>query len=99
VSRSALKQIVYVGSEAHRLAPIAAGPLSGFWQRYAVSKEASTTFFLRLQALHPDLRVRIISPGYVATEIHRHKGRITAWLERVTSRVRTPRTQHERSFA
>lgn len=87
--RSALKQIVHVGSEAHRLAPIAAGPLSGFWHRYAVSKEAATTFFLRLQALHPDLRIRIISPGYVATEIHRHKSRITAWLERATSRVRT----------
>jgi len=88
--RSALKQIVYVGSEAHRLAGIAAGPLSGFWHRYAGSKEAATRFFLRLQELHPDLRVQIISPGYVATEIHRHKSRITTWLERALSRVRTP---------
>jgi len=88
--RSALKQIVYVGSEAHRLAAIAVGALSGFWQRYAESKEAATRFFLRLQELHPDLRVQIISPGYVATEIHRHKSRITAWLEKAWSRVRTP---------
>jgi FAD/FMN-containing dehydrogenase/NAD(P)-dependent dehydrogenase (short-subunit alcohol dehydrogenase family) len=88
--RSALKQIVYVGSEAHRLAAIAAGPLSGFWHHYAVSKEAATRFFLRLQEVHPDLRVQIISPGYVATGIHRHKSRITAWLERASSRVRTP---------
>ena len=88
--RSALKQIVYIGSEAHRMAAVAAGPLSGFWHRYAVSKEAATTFFLRLQDLHPDLRVQVISPGYVATEIHRHKSRITAWLERASTRVRTP---------
>ena len=88
--RSGLKQIVYVGSEAHRLAAITAGPLSGFWHRYAASKEAATRFFLRLQELHPDLRVQIISPGYVATEIHRHKSRITAWLERASTRVRTP---------
>ncbi len=88
--RSALKQIVYIGSEAHRMAAVAAGPLSGFWHRYAVSKEAATTFFLRLQDLHPDLRVQVISPGYVATEIHRHKNRITAWLERASTRVRTP---------
>ena len=87
--KSALKQIVYVGSEAHRLAGIAAGPLSGFWHRYAGSKEAATRFFLRLQELHPDLHVKIISPGYVATAIHRHKGRITAWFERASSRVRT----------
>jgi len=88
--KSGLKQIVYVGSEAHRLAPIAAGPLSGFWHHYAVSKEAATRFFLLLQEFHPDLRVQIISPGYVATEIHRHKSRITAWLERLSSRVRSP---------
>ena len=87
--KSTLKQIVYVGSEAHRLAAIS-GPLSGFWHRYAASKEAATRFFLRLQELHPDLRVQIISPGYVATEIHRHKSRITAWLERASTRVRTP---------
>ena len=87
--KSALKQVVYVGSEAHRLAAIS-GPFSGFWRRYAASKEAATRFFLRLQELHPELRVQIISPGYVATEIHRHKSRITAWLERASTRVRTP---------
>ena len=87
---SALKQIVYVASEAHRLAAIPAGPLLGFSHRYAKSKEAAITFFLRLQELHPDLRVQIISPGYIDTEIHRHKGRASAWIERAWSRVRAP---------
>ncbi|HEY6220983.1 MAG TPA: SDR family NAD(P)-dependent oxidoreductase, partial [Candidatus Eisenbacteria bacterium] len=45
---SALKQIVYVASEAHRLAAVPAGPLLGFSHRYAKSKEAAITFFLRL---------------------------------------------------
>jgi L-gulono-1,4-lactone dehydrogenase len=88
--RSARKQIVYIGSEAHRQAAVPGGPLAGFWRRYAVSKEAATSYFLRLQELHPELRVQVISPGYVATDIHRHKGRIVAMVERAVSRVRSP---------
>jgi L-gulono-1,4-lactone dehydrogenase len=87
--RSARKQIVYIGSEAHRQAAVPGGPLAGFWRRYAVSKEAATSYFLRLQELHPELRVQVISPGYVATDIHRHKGRLVATLERAASRVRS----------
>jgi L-gulono-1,4-lactone dehydrogenase len=87
---SALKQIVYVASEAHRLAAIPAGPLLGFSHRYAKSKEAAIAFFLRLQELHPDLRVQIISPGYIDTEIHRHKSKTSVWIERTWSRVRAP---------
>ena len=50
--RSALRRIVYVASEAHRLASLPAAPLLGFWYRYAKSKEAAVTFFLRLAELH-----------------------------------------------
>ena len=88
--RSALKRIVYVASEAHRLAALPGAPLLGFWYRYARSKEAAVTFFLRLQELHPDLSVRVVSPGYVDTEIHRNKSRVSAWLERSWSRPRAP---------
>ncbi len=88
--RSALKRIVYVASEAHRLAALPGAPLLGFWYRYAKSKEAAVTFFLRLQELHPELTVRVVSPGYVDTEIHRNKSRVSAWLERSWSRPRAP---------
>jgi len=86
--RSALKRIVYVASEAHRLAALPGAPLLGFWYRYARSKEAAVTSFLRLAELHPELTVRIVSPGYVDSEIHRHKGRLTARVERAWSRPR-----------
>ncbi|MEO5826243.1 MAG: SDR family NAD(P)-dependent oxidoreductase, partial [Gemmatimonadales bacterium] len=88
VQRSALKQIVYVGSEAHRLAGVPGGSLAGFSYRYAQSKAAAMTFFFRLQKLQAELKVRIVSPGYVATEIHRHKSRCSAWLETIWSNVR-----------
>jgi L-gulono-1,4-lactone dehydrogenase len=88
--RSALKRILYVASEAHRLASLPAGPLLGFWRRYARSKQAAVTFFLRLQELHPELTVRVASPGYVDSAVHRHKGRLAARLERTWSRPRTP---------
>ncbi|MEP7326869.1 MAG: SDR family NAD(P)-dependent oxidoreductase [Gemmatimonadota bacterium] len=84
---SGLKQVVYIGSEAHRMAEMR-GPLAGFSRRYAQSKAAAMTFFLRFQELHPELRVQVISPGYVDTEVHRHKGRFTAGLERTWSRAR-----------
>ena len=86
--RSALKRVVYVASEAHRLAALPGAPLLGFWYRYARSKEAAVTSFLRLAELHPELTVRIVSPGYVDSEIHRHKSRLTARLERTWSRPR-----------
>jgi L-gulono-1,4-lactone dehydrogenase len=86
--RSALKRIVYVASEAHRLAAVPGAPLLGFWYRYARSKEAAVTFFLGLSELHPDLTVRIVSPGYVDSEIHRHKSRLSARFERAWSRPR-----------
>jgi len=69
---SVLKRVVYVASEAHRLAALPAAPLLGFWYRYAKSKEAAVASFLRLAELHPELTVRIVSPGYVDSEIHRH---------------------------
>ena len=74
--RSALRRVVYVASEAHRLAALPGAPLLGFWYRYARSKEAAVTSFLRLAELHPELTVRIVSPGYVDSEIHRHKSRL-----------------------
>jgi FAD/FMN-containing dehydrogenase/NAD(P)-dependent dehydrogenase (short-subunit alcohol dehydrogenase family) len=86
--RSALRRLVYVASEAHRLAALPGAPLLGFWYRYARSKEAAVTSFLRLAELHPELTVRIVSPGYVDSEIHRHKSRLTAGLERTWSRPR-----------
>ena len=86
--RSALKRVVYVASEAHRLASLPGAPLLGFWYRYAKSKEAAVTAFLRLAELHPELTVRIASPGYVDSEIHRHKSPLTARLERTWSRPR-----------
>ncbi|HET6899810.1 MAG TPA: SDR family NAD(P)-dependent oxidoreductase [Vicinamibacteria bacterium] len=86
--RSTLKRVVYVASEAHRLAGLPAAPLLGFWYRYAKSKEAAVTSFLRLAELHPELTVRIVSPGYVDSEIHRHKSRLAAGLERTWSRPR-----------
>src|SRR6185369_13231168 len=61
---SVLKRVVYVASEAHRLAALPAAPLLGFWYRYAKSKEAAVASFLRLAELHPELTVRIVSPGY-----------------------------------
>jgi len=88
--RSALRRVVYVASEAHRLAALPGAPLLGFWYRYAKSKEAAVTSFLRLAELHPELTVRIVSPGYVDSEIHGHKSRLTARLERTWSRPRTP---------
>lgn len=88
--RSALKRVVYVASEAHRLAALPGAPLLGFWYRYARSKEAAVTFFLRLSELHPELQVRIVSPGYVSSEIHRNKSRLSARLERAWSRPRAP---------
>jgi len=86
--RSALRRVVYVASEAHRLAAWPGAPLLGFWYRYARAKEAAITSFLRLAELHPELTVRIVSPGYVDSEIHRHKSRLTARLERTWSRPR-----------
>ena len=97
--RSALKRIVYVASEAHRLAALPGAPLLGFWYRYARSKEAAVTFFLRLQELHPELNVRVVSPGYVDTEIHRRKSRTLAWLERSWSLPRTPQTAARETMA
>jgi L-gulono-1,4-lactone dehydrogenase len=86
--RSALRRVTYVASEAHRLAGLPAAPLLGFWYRYARSKEAAVTFFLRLAELHPELTVRIVSPGYVDSEIHRGKGRLSARVERAWSHPR-----------
>jgi NAD(P)-dependent dehydrogenase (short-subunit alcohol dehydrogenase family) len=86
--RSTLRRVVYVASEAHRLAALPGAPLLGFWYRYAKSKEAAVTFFLRLSELHPELTVRIVSPGYVDSEIHRHKSPPFARFERVRSRPR-----------
>jgi FAD/FMN-containing dehydrogenase/NAD(P)-dependent dehydrogenase (short-subunit alcohol dehydrogenase family) len=86
--RSDLRRVVYVASEAHRLASSRAAPLLGFWYRYARSKEAAITFFLRLAELHPELAVRVVAPGYVESEIHRHKGRLSARVERAWSRPR-----------
>ena len=54
----ALRRVVYVASEAHRLAALPGAPLLGFWYRYAKSKEAAVTSFLRLAELHPELTVR-----------------------------------------
>ncbi|HEX6739029.1 MAG TPA: SDR family NAD(P)-dependent oxidoreductase, partial [Vicinamibacteria bacterium] len=99
--RSALKRILYVASEAHRLASLP-GPLLGFWRHYARSKQAAITFFLRLQELHPELTVRVASPGYVDTEVHHHKSRVAARLERAWSRPRRPEAAAEemlRAFA
>ncbi len=88
--RSGLRRVVYVASEAHRLAALPFASLLGFWHRYAESKEAAVTSFLRLAELHPELTVRVVSPGYVDSEIHRHKSRLTAALERSWSRPRGP---------
>jgi L-gulonolactone oxidase len=88
--RSALKRVVYVASEAHRLAGFPAARLLGFWYRYAKSKQAAVSYFLRLAEQHPELNVRVVSPGYVETAIHRHKGWTAARLERAWSRARSP---------
>ncbi len=89
VRRSRLRRIVYVASEAHRMARLpGVGPLR-FWHRYARSKEAAVTFFLRLRQLHPDLDIRVVSPGYVDTGIHLEKSPALARLERAWSRPRT----------
>lgn len=89
-SRSTLKRVVYVASEAHRLAALPGARLLGFWYRYARSKEAAVAFFLRLQELRRELTVRVISPGYVDSEIHRYKGALAERIERAWSRPRTP---------
>jgi FAD/FMN-containing dehydrogenase/NAD(P)-dependent dehydrogenase (short-subunit alcohol dehydrogenase family) len=89
--RSELKRVLYVASEAHRLASLPAARVLGFWYRYARSKEAAVTFFHRFQELHPELTVRVASPGYVDSEIHRGKGSVARRVERAWSRPRTPR--------
>jgi L-gulono-1,4-lactone dehydrogenase len=88
---SELKSVVYVASEAHRLASVPAGALLGFWRRYAESKEAGITFFRRFQQLHSELSVRVVSPGYVSSDVHAHKGAVAKHLERAWSKPRHPR--------
>ena len=87
---SPLRRVLYVASEAHRLAALPGARLLGFWYYYARSKEAAITFFLRFQELHPELSVRVVSPGYVDSEIHRNKSRMLARLERATKRPLSP---------
>jgi FAD/FMN-containing dehydrogenase/NAD(P)-dependent dehydrogenase (short-subunit alcohol dehydrogenase family) len=89
-ARSELKRLLYVASEAHRLASLHCGPLLGFWRRYARSKEAAVAYFLRFQEMHPRLTVRAASPGYVDTELHRGKDPVLARIERGWSRPRAP---------
>ncbi len=89
---SALRRVVYVGSEAHRLAAIPGGPLLGFWRHYAESKDAALGFFHRFGELHTELTVRVVSPGFVDSEIHRAKAPLLARLEQTWSRVRAPET-------
>jgi L-gulono-1,4-lactone dehydrogenase len=87
--RSTLRRLVYVSSEAHRLAAIPGAALLGFWHLYAKSKEAATAYFIRFQELHPDLVARVVSPGFVDTEIHLAKSAVANWLERTRVRPRT----------
>lgn len=89
IRASELRRVVYVASEAHRLASLPSFLIPGFWRRYARSKEAAVGFFHRLQELHPELVVRVVSPGYVDSEVHRHKPRWLARLERAWSRPRS----------
>jgi NAD(P)-dependent dehydrogenase (short-subunit alcohol dehydrogenase family) len=97
--RSALKRVVYVASEAHRLAALPGAPLLGFWYRYARSKEAAVTSFQRLAERHPELTVRIVSPGYVDSEIHRHKSRLSRPARSAPGPGRAPRPAAPRTGA
>ena len=87
-ARSELRRLVYVASEAHRLASLPGARLLGFWRRYASSKEAAVTFFLSFARLHPELTVRVVSPGYVDTPIHGGKSRMAKRVERAWSHPR-----------
>ena len=68
-----LRQVVYVSSDAHRMGHLpAVFPLT-YLSRYAKSKLKATTFFLAARPLFPSTLISVISPGNVATAIHRHK--------------------------
>jgi NAD(P)-dependent dehydrogenase (short-subunit alcohol dehydrogenase family) len=72
-------QVLYVGSEAHRMARLPVG----YWRAYARSKEDATAALLLLARMLDGVDVRVLSPGTVATDVHRHK----PWLARLVSRA------------
>lgn len=78
-------QILYITSEAHRMARWPSAPL-GFWHAYARSKEEATASFLALAARMPSLDVRLLSPGTVDTAVGRHKPAFARVLARALRR-------------
>jgi len=72
-SGRSLTQLVYTGSNAHKIGTLPFPSLFGFWYLYAVSKLDGTAAFFLLQKLVPTLDILIISPGGVQSNIHRYK--------------------------
>lgn len=82
-------QVLYIGSEAHRMASLARLPMFGYWRAYARSKENAIASFLLLARQLDQLDIRVLSPGTVDTDVHRHKPWPLRVLSRLMKRYRT----------
>ena len=90
--RVPLRNVLYVSSNAHRRGHLPAIFPFSFWARYARSKLLATTFFLSARPLYPGTTISVVSPGNVATDVHRHKHPIVRALRHVTGRAQPSTT-------
>lgn len=65
--------IAYITSAAHKLVYKPFAQFNAHIYNYAYSKFCGTTYFLQYQDIYPDLRIKIIHPGLVETNINRYK--------------------------
>jgi L-gulonolactone oxidase len=80
------RRVLYVSSNAHQRGQIPVIFPFSFWARYARSKLLATTFFLSARPLYAGTTISVVSPGSVATDVHRHKHPIVRALGRITGR-------------
>ncbi len=86
VINSTDKKIVYITSNAHKMARFKQYPFLGFWMQYAVSKQAATAWMYMLQTLRPELQTYIIAPKRVGTNVHRYKSKLIQRLNNLTTK-------------
>ncbi len=65
--------VTYISSNAHKQVEKTWSKLNTYIYNYAYSKFCATTYFLHFQQLYPRLRIKIIHPGLVNSEINRYK--------------------------
>lgn len=90
ITNSEHKKVVYITSNAHKMARFKQYPFLGFWMQYAISKQAGTAWMYLLGTLRPELQTYIIAPKRVRTNVHRHKSKFIQHLNNFTTKYQEP---------